>query len=724
METSCVDVEEDDQMIMGDKDDCGEYHSSTQITAIPEEVLELIFSHLSPYRDLKSAMVACKQWHRVVTDLIVKLRRNFDQMLRSSQVTWQPVSSEQVHSITDRYSHSACYFEGSMYVFGGCSSTSTTFNDLWRFDLATRQWVRPLAMGTYPSPKAYASMVAYKDCLVLYGGWSRPTPMPLHQAPRYFSELHTYTPSTNRWAQIMAVSNDALHRVAGHSASILGDTMVVFGGSLDAGSGSNDVWLFDFIESVWKKPVIVGKKPNPRYGQSQTTLDDEHILIIGGCGGPNQLFSDVWLLHLNGDQGTWEEVVIENGEFSPHALWCHPPCMVDGLAVIISKNSRVKGSNVEPQPQQGRGGWVPPPGIPAPPQGLVPNGAGPPNLHPPHIPPPLPFPPMAAFQRRRDDWGGGGGGGGLGGLLGVLPPGPQEGPEVAPQHNFHGAHNPNIQDVQRLNLRNNGAHGRGGAPPRGAPPTPPHSLNLSARRPPQGSGVSDATSPQRDRVWGASPSGAEGGSGSISDDERPGPSHHHHHYHHHRDADSDDAPCHRPRAASLNSPSADSDSDSDVSAAEQDSGAHAHGPRPGFPSIRPNAMHNRQRQLDMLRKHEDRLWRSRNANNSMQRGGGGGLCGVDVAPPRNPMVLHVLDLSRVVSTRTAAWLPTRDTPIPGAPEETIFFSLVEGRGELVLFGGIRRDQNPMQRVNSPPDSGLHYVSNVLFLISPRALRPS
>ena len=31
----------------------------------------------------------------------------------------------------------------------------------------------------------------------------------------------------------------------------------------------NEVWLFDFEELVWKKPVITGKKPNPRYGQSQ-----------------------------------------------------------------------------------------------------------------------------------------------------------------------------------------------------------------------------------------------------------------------------------------------------------------------------------------------------------------------------------------------------------------------------------------------------------------------
>lgn len=124
-----------------------------------------------------------------------------------------------------------------MYIFGGCTSTNTTFNDLWRFDLMDRKWVRPLAigntnynrnhyyrgttvstsqsilivaftkfsrilsqcvlcsyfkiqfilydlcnfLGTYPSPKACASLVAYKDNLVLFGGWSHPTPYPLHQ---------------------------------------------------------------------------------------------------------------------------------------------------------------------------------------------------------------------------------------------------------------------------------------------------------------------------------------------------------------------------------------------------------------------------------------------------------------------------------------------------------------------------------------------------------------
>ncbi len=70
-----------------------------------------------------------------------------------------------------------------MYVFGGCTSTSTTFNDLWRLDCTTRTWSRPISTGTYPSPKACAVMVLYErqNCLILFGGWTHPSLYPLHQ---------------------------------------------------------------------------------------------------------------------------------------------------------------------------------------------------------------------------------------------------------------------------------------------------------------------------------------------------------------------------------------------------------------------------------------------------------------------------------------------------------------------------------------------------------------
>jgi F-box protein 42 len=66
--------------------------------------------------------------------------------------------------------------------------------------------------------------------------------------------------------------------------------MIVFGGSHGQGSRTNDVWVLDLVEFTWTRRDIAGRQPNPRYGQTQTVLDDLHILVIGGCGGANMLF--------------------------------------------------------------------------------------------------------------------------------------------------------------------------------------------------------------------------------------------------------------------------------------------------------------------------------------------------------------------------------------------------------------------------------------------------
>lgn len=68
-----------------------------------------------------------------------------------------------------------------MYVFGGCTSRCATFNDLWTLDLGKRIWTRPFTTGSYPSPKACATLCCYNKNLVLFGGWTHPAFYPLYQ---------------------------------------------------------------------------------------------------------------------------------------------------------------------------------------------------------------------------------------------------------------------------------------------------------------------------------------------------------------------------------------------------------------------------------------------------------------------------------------------------------------------------------------------------------------
>ncbi|XP_027765245.1 F-box only protein 42, partial [Empidonax traillii] len=241
--------------------------------------------------------------------------------------------------ITQRFSHSACYYDPnqSMYVFGGCtqSSCNAAFNDLWRLDLNSKEWIRPLASGSYPSPKAGATLVVYKDLLVLFGGWTRPSPYPLHQPERFFDEIHTYSPSKNWWNCIMTTHGPP--PMAGHSSCVIEDKMIVFGGSLGSRQMSNDVWVLDLEQWAWSKPNISGPSPHPRGGQSQIVIDNETILILGGCGGPNALFKDAWLLHMQANPWTWQPLKVENEDHGAPELWCHPACRVGQCVVVFSQ---------------------------------------------------------------------------------------------------------------------------------------------------------------------------------------------------------------------------------------------------------------------------------------------------------------------------------------------------------------------------------------------------
>ena len=52
----------------------------------------------------------------------------------------------------------------------------------------------------------------------------------------------------------------------------------------------NDLWVLDLNDMSWKKrEVASGKKPLPRYGHGMFVLDDEHLLLVGGCGGQNMV---------------------------------------------------------------------------------------------------------------------------------------------------------------------------------------------------------------------------------------------------------------------------------------------------------------------------------------------------------------------------------------------------------------------------------------------------
>ena len=366
------------------------------IDSLPDEVLEFILSKVSPYGDLKACGLTCHRWHACSRNVARKSKIDFMRSIQEMRMHWSVCTNASTASISEshkselhrvnsndaqnekpkgltigkRYSHSSVYDDltDSMYVFGGCTSTATTFNDLWRLDLTTRRWHRPIATGTYPSPKACSILVKYDKKLILFGGWTHPSMYPLHRW-RLFNELHSYDLETSTWTQLLnpppaggVVEEEILKppTMAGHSATVHKGRLIIFGGlqkqrnSIGQFSSSSDVWSFDLDGMTWLQEDIPEPRPTPRYGQSQLYLDETHLLVLGGCGGPSNIFNDVWLLTMgqsnNSDNNLprasvhwkWDRCRVENSLHGANHMWCHPAVKVGHYAVMLGKNKLPK----------------------------------------------------------------------------------------------------------------------------------------------------------------------------------------------------------------------------------------------------------------------------------------------------------------------------------------------------------------------------------------------
>lgn len=260
-------------------------------------------------------------------------------------ILWNNITASDLgYTITKRFSHAACVYENNMYVFGGCTTNATSFNDLWRFDLSKRQWVRPLATGIYPVPKAYTSMVPYQDSLIVFGGWTYPSLSQYYTHITMFNEIHFYDMRNNKWMLMNATNSPP--PMAGHSAFMKDDKMVVFGGLTMSPEFqhqiqcSNDVWVLDVPTLTWRQQPTTKPRPAPRYSQSVVELDSERVMLLGGVQTLHNRFvyNDCWMLTMTGPVWTWKELAVKNKEWASSNIWCNPACRVGDKVVSLSRS--------------------------------------------------------------------------------------------------------------------------------------------------------------------------------------------------------------------------------------------------------------------------------------------------------------------------------------------------------------------------------------------------
>lgn len=262
--------------------------------------------------------------------------------------------AQKENRIAGRYSHSSVVHGDSMFIFGGGTFEATNFNDLWRFDLSTRTYIRPLSTGSYPPPKSCASFLSHGRKLILFGGWRHNSNSWPQRECVLYNQLHVYDVPGNKWTLVSGGQSDQLEdnpcappTLAKHSATVANDEMIVFGGIQRYGvmsTYSNEVWRLNLLTYKWIKQKTSEPQPQPRYGQGQVQLDPNNVLIIGGCGGPNNIFRDAWLLTRPQTEArnavwTWRQVTIraslKSGPSPTVHVWCNSVCLVGDKLVVL-----------------------------------------------------------------------------------------------------------------------------------------------------------------------------------------------------------------------------------------------------------------------------------------------------------------------------------------------------------------------------------------------------
>jgi len=231
------------------------------------------------------------------------------------------------------------------------------------------KWQRCIIEGKYPEQRGGHTTVLIKDqYLLVFGG---------HRYERegeftYFNDIQVFDITTNKWKQIRASGLEVAPRY-GHSATLVGDRMFVFGGkgtngnlyrdmvvldiknwvwapvvsqsvspparmqhaSLQIGRkivihggwdsvspSYNDIWIFDTGDFSWMQPKTYGVPPSPRYQHSLNLTPDGRILMFGGAhiSTTNQITYFKDLYELNTSTMVWSHCVTKGDGPSPRAM--------------------------------------------------------------------------------------------------------------------------------------------------------------------------------------------------------------------------------------------------------------------------------------------------------------------------------------------------------------------------------------------------------------------
>ncbi|CAN7117022.1 unnamed protein product [Brassica rapa subsp. narinosa] len=195
-----------------------------------------------------------------------------------------------------RYEHGVAVIQDKMYIYGG-NHNGRYLGDLHVLDFKNWTWSRvetkvatesEETSPTLLSPCAGHSLIPWDNKLLSIGGHTK--------NPSESMQVKIFDTRTCTWSMLKTYGKPPSSR-GGQSVTIVGKTLVIFGGQDAKRSLLNDLHVLDLETMTWDELDSIGASPSPRADHAAAVHAERYLLIFGG-GSHATCFGDLHVLDL------------------------------------------------------------------------------------------------------------------------------------------------------------------------------------------------------------------------------------------------------------------------------------------------------------------------------------------------------------------------------------------------------------------------------------------
>ncbi|KAJ6434460.1 hypothetical protein OIU84_018052 [Salix udensis] len=196
-----------------------------------------------------------------------------------------------------RYEHGAAIVQDKMYVYGG-NHNGRYLNDLHVLDLRSWAWSKvnfkvenESQEGQSPAkltPCAGHSLIPWENKLLSVAGHTKD--------PSETIQVKVFHLQSCTWSTLKTYGKAPVSR-GGQSVTLVGTSLVIFGGQDAKKSLLNDLHILDLETMTWDEIDAVGVPPSPRSDHTAAVHAERYVLIFGG-GSHATCFNDLHVLDL------------------------------------------------------------------------------------------------------------------------------------------------------------------------------------------------------------------------------------------------------------------------------------------------------------------------------------------------------------------------------------------------------------------------------------------